>query len=298
MAYSRNKKGNTGQSFQDLVNQDLKTQKYRPVYLLAGEDSLRMESVVDKIRKDALGEAGTAFNYHVLQGDQVDVGRVLQLALALPMMSGVQLIWVKNADKCFSDASSQVHMEKYLDKPVPETILILTAERVDKRRKWVKACHTNGYLFDFTPPSGEALIQWAIKAASREGLPMGHDDAGVLCELVGSDLLSLKSEIDKLALLAEDRGRPLEPLEIRRMIMDQAALEGYEITANLQPGKTREVLHTWFRLAEWGKTAYEISPLLVSRVRKGSTLAYGRNGGGHGRGQAADTGLCGGARSF
>ncbi len=63
------------------------------------------------------------------------------------------------------------------------------------------------------------------------------------------------------------------------MIMDQAALEGYEITANLQPGKTREVLHTWFRLAEWGKTAYEISPLLVSRVRKGSTLAYGRNGG-------------------
>lgn len=58
--------------------------------------------------------------------------------------------------------------------------------------------------------------------------------------------------------------------------MDQAALEGYEITANLQPGKTREVLHTWFRLAEWGKTAYEISPLLISRVRKGSTLAFGR----------------------
>lgn len=278
MAYSRNTKGSSEQSFQDLVNQDLKTKKYRPVYLLAGEDSLRMEGVVEKIRKDALGDAGTAFNFHVLQGDQVDVGRILQQALALPMMSGVQLIWVKNADKCLSDAAGQAHMEKYLEKPVPETILVLTTDRVDKRRKWVKACQKGGFLFDFTPPSGEALIQWVIKAASREGLPMGHDEAGVLCELVGSDLLSLKSEIDKLALLAEDRGRSLEPQEIRRIIMDQAALEGYEITANLQPGRTREVLHTWFRLAEWGKTAYEISPLLVSRVRKGSILAYGRNG--------------------
>jgi DNA polymerase III delta subunit len=94
---------------------------------------------------------------------------------------------------------------------------------------------------------------------------------------VGNDLLSLKSEIDKLALLADDRGHPLSPQEIRKIIMDQAALEGYEITANLQPGRTGEVLRTWFRLAEWGKTAYEISPLLVSRVRKGSLLAFGRS---------------------
>ncbi len=277
MGYSRGKSTSSGQTFQDLVNQDLKTRKYRPVYLLAGEDTLRMEGVVEKIRVDALGETGSAFNYHVLHGDQVDVGRVLQQARALPMMSGVQLIWVKNADKFLTDASSQIHMEKYLEKPIAETILLMTCERVDKRRKWVKACQKAGFLFDFSPPTGEALIQWVLKAASREKLPLGKEEAAVLCDLVGSDLMSLKSEIDKLALLAEDQGRPLETAEIRKIIMDQAALEGYEITANLQPGKTAEVLHTWFRLAEWGKTAYEISPLLLSRVRKGSLLAFGRH---------------------
>ena len=276
MAYSRGKKGSSGLTFQDLVNQDLKTKKYRPVYLLAGEDSLRIEGVVEKIRKDALGDAASAFNYHVLQGDQVPVGRVLQQALALPMMSGVQLIWVKQADKCVGDQDSKAHLEKYLSKPVPETILVLSAGKVDKRQKWVKTCQAQGFLFDFTPPSGEALIQWVLKAASREGLPMGHEEAAVLCDLVGNDLMSLKSEIDKLSLLTEERGATIEPAEIRKLIMDQAALEGFEITANLQPGRTREVLHTWFRLVEWGKTAYEISPLLVSRVRKGSTLAFGR----------------------
>lgn len=276
MGYRAGSKGSSGLTFQDLVNQDLKTGKYRPVYVLAGEDALRIEGVVEKLRKDALGEAASAFNYHVLQGDQVSVGQILQQALALPMMSGVQLIWVRQADRCLGDAESQAHLEKYLAKPVPETILVLSAEKVDKRKKWVKTCQAAGFLFDFTPPSGEALVQWVLKAASREGLAMGHEEAAVLCDLVGNDLMSLKSEIDKLALLAEDRGEPLSPAEIRRIIMDQAALEGYEITANLQPGKTAEVLKTWFRLAEWGKTAYEISPLLVSRVRKGSILAFGR----------------------
>ncbi len=273
------RKGSSEPTFQDLVNQDLKTGNFRPVYVLAGEDSLRSEGVVQKIRNDALGEAGAAFNFHVMQGDQVEVGRVLQQALALPMLSGMQVIWVKHADRLMGLAESQEPMEKYLSKPVPETILILSADKVDKRKKWVKICQSSGFLFDFSPPTGEALVRWVQKAAERAELALGHEEAAVLCDLVGNDLMSLKSEIDKLALLQEDRGTALTSEELRKVIMDQAALEGYEITAQLQPGMAREVLKTWFRLAEWGKTAFEISPLLISRVRKGSILASGRQAG-------------------
>ena len=279
MGYRKSKKSNTDLSFQDLVDQDLKTGKFRPVYVLAGEDVLRMEGVVQKIRKDALGESGAAFNYHVMQGDQVEFGTVLQQALALPMLGRVQVIWVKQADKLLSTADNQAQMEKYLAAPVDETILILSADKADRRKKWVKLCQQSGFLFDFSPPTGEALVQWVLKAARLSQLALGQEEAGVLCDLVGNDLLSLKSEIDKLSLLQEDRGQPLSATELRQVIMDQAALEGFEITANLQPGKAREVLTTWFRLAEWGKTAYEMSPLLISRVRKAGILACGRREG-------------------
>jgi DNA polymerase-3 subunit delta len=277
VGYSRGKKGPAVPGFQDLVDQDLKTGKFRPVYLLAGEDTLRIEGVVDKIRRDALGESGSAFNFHVFQGDQAPVVKILQQALSLPMLGGVQVIWVKNADRCVSTQDSQVDLEKYLSKPVPETILLLSADRADKRKKWVKTCLESGFFFDFTPPSGEALVQWVLKAARREKLPLEPDQARVLCDLVGNDLLSLKGEIDKLALLVEDRGASLTREEFEQIIMDQAALEGYEITANLEPGKTAEVLRTWFRLSEWGRSPFEIAPLLISRVRKGAILAAGRS---------------------
>jgi len=264
---------------QELVSTDLKTGAFRPVYVLAGEDALRVEQVVDRIRKDALGDQGAAFNFHVLQGDQAGIGRVLQQALSLPMFAGRQVIWVKHADRLLTDQEAQDRFEGYARKPVPETILILSAEKVDRRKKWVKTCQDAGYLFDFAPPTGEALVQWVVKAAQREGLPLGLDEARVLCELVGNDLMSLKSEIDKLALLAEDRGRALTAQEIAGLIMDQAALEGYEITANLAPGRAGDVLRTWFRLQEWGRSAYEIAPLVLMRVRKAALLDACRRSG-------------------
>ena len=268
----RKSKGAALPGLQELVAKDLKTGSFRPVYVLAGEDQLRVEQVVDRMRRDALGEQGAAFNFHVLQGDQVDIGRVLQQVLSLPMFAGRQVVWVKHADRLLADQEAQDRFEAYVRAPVAETILVLSAERVDKRRKWVKACVEAGCVFDFSPPTGEALVQWVVKAAGREGLPMGQDEARVLCELVGNDLMSLKSEIDKLALLADDRGRPLTAAEIAGIIMDQAALEGYEITANLAPGRAADVLRTWARLQEWGRSAYEIAPLVLARVRRGALL--------------------------
>ena len=279
MAQAGGRSASRNPTFQDLVNQDLKTGHHRPVYLLSGPDNLRKEGVVAKIRKDALGDGGSVFNYHVLQGDQADIGRVLQQALALPMLGGKQVIWLKNVDRCLSDKNSQDGFIRYVGAPVPETILICTAEKTDKRLKWVKACVDGGFFFDFTPPAGEALVQWVLEAARREQLPLGPEEARLLCELVGSDLLSLRNEIQKLALWADSRGEPLTAVELSRIIMDQAELDGFEITARLEPGRARDVLRTWFRLAEWGRSPYELVPLLVARVRRAHLLAHCRRQG-------------------
>ena len=160
MGYRRKKSGSSVPNFQDLVNQDLKTGNFREVYLLSGDDSLRIEGVVEKIRKDAVGEAGSAFNFHKMYGDQVDVGRIVQQALALPMLGNIQVIWVKNVDLCLGAQDAQIAMEAYITKPVKETILILSSTKADKRTKWVKACVSKGFFFDFSPPEGEALLQW------------------------------------------------------------------------------------------------------------------------------------------
>lgn len=277
MAYYNKK--SSGPTFQDLVNNDLKSGDYKGVYVFEGDDALRIEGVVDKIRKDVLGDAGSAFNYHVIHGDAVPIAKIIQHALTLPMMAGRQVIWVRNADSCLGDQASQATMEKYLENPVPETILILTLDKADKRKKWAKLCVSKGYIYDFSPPEGDALIQWIMKMAKRENLALDRQGANMLAELVGNDLMSLKNEIDKLALVGESMGGKLDAEALSKIIMDQAQLSGFDITEHLMPGKTAIALKTWYRMSEWGKTAYEISPLLVSRVRKAAILSNGRQAG-------------------
>lgn len=273
------RKGSSTPGFEELVREDLKTGKFRPVYVLSGEDTLRKEGVVEHLKKTVLGEAGAAFNFHVYNADESALGPILQQALSYPMLGSHQLIWAKNIDAAVGGAADQAKLEEYIQKPIPETVLILTAAKVDKRKKWVKKAIESGYFFDFTPPAGEALVQWVMKAARREQLELPDEAARTLCDLVGNDLMSLKSEIDKLALLQEDRGGQLDATEIASIIMDQAALEGYEITTHLEPGHAREVMKTWFRLTQWGKSAYEIAPLLLARLRTGALVARGRQAG-------------------
>jgi hypothetical protein len=45
----RNNKSSSAPGFQELVSQDLKHKSYRPVYLMAGEDTHRMEGVIEKM---------------------------------------------------------------------------------------------------------------------------------------------------------------------------------------------------------------------------------------------------------
>jgi len=264
--------------FQELLQQDLKTGNFRPIYILAGEDTLRKDGVIDKIRKDALGAAGS-FNDHLFDGESCDPARVFQQVVSIPMMGGRQLVVVKHADKFMDRAENLAHFEKYLENPAEETIFIITMTRADGRKSWVKASLKAGYFFEFTNPSGENLVQWIIKAAAHVDLQLDVDQASLLAELLGDDLQSIKNELDKIALIQEDRGHDLTREDLQGLVMDQADLQGYEITEHLQPGSAAAVLQTWFRLAEWGRSAFEISPVVLSRIRRGYLLEFARREG-------------------
>jgi DNA polymerase III delta subunit len=89
----------------------------------------------------------------------------------------------------------------------------------------------------------------------------------LLEDLVGNNLQALATEIEKLALLAEERGRPPTVEEIVEVVMDQADLAVFAINKHLGPGETSQALKTWFHLANWGSDAYSLMPLMLFRVR-------------------------------
>ncbi len=273
MATSRRRSSRTGPTFHDLVDGDLRRQEFRPVYLLVGKDSLRIERVVFHIRDKLLGPVGTDFNFHVRSGDQTSIEEVLAQAVSIPMLGREQVIWVREADQCLAERNAEEALQRYLAAPVPETRLILSAAKLDGRKKWVRQCREAGILFDFSPPQGAEVTAWVRKEAAKFGLALPEPLPEVLIDLVGEDLHALTAEISKLALVAEESDSELDQQKLEEVVMAQASAGPFQLVDNMLPGRVVPALKVWRNLAGWGQRADDLAPLVLWRIRKQALVA-------------------------
>lgn len=82
----------------DLVR-DFKNRRYKPVYLLHGEEPYYIDKVSSYIENNVLSEAEKSFNQTIFYGKDTDVISIVNAAKRFPMMSEYQVIVVKEAQE-------------------------------------------------------------------------------------------------------------------------------------------------------------------------------------------------------
>ena len=106
---------------------DLKNRKYKPVYLLHGEESYFIDKVSDYIESNLLSDAEKGFNQTIFYGKDSDVMTIINSAKRFPMMSEYQVVIVKEAQdlKWGKDGDdgkkSGDPLLTYLENPLPST---------------------------------------------------------------------------------------------------------------------------------------------------------------------------------
>lgn len=269
MAYA---KRGSDPGFQSL-RKELAGETYRPVYVLAGDNTKRSTDIVDYIRRKALGDAGSAFNYHVYDAEDVGLDRIIQQAISFPMMCDRQLLWVKRCDQAVHDAESEAGLIRYLESPAKETILVFMSEKVDGRKNWVKIAKKLGYYVDMATPTGQDLVDWVQRAARDKGVPLGQSATALLVELVGDDIHALENELDKLALIAESHQGRITDAVLAEFIMQQRSVDPFELIKEIGPGQLRTGLRLLNRYLAEGRSPYELAPLLIWRVKQVAQVA-------------------------
>ncbi len=239
-----------------------------PVYCLFGDDQLRVRSIVEWMRKTMLGEAGSAFNYHVFDGDECGLDKVIQQCMSFPMMSTVQIIWARRADVLIAGVEEENALCQYFSKPPQETILILSGEKADGRRKWVKLAKSQRYFFEMATPTGRDLVTWLEKAGRERSLALTPDLATLLMELVGEDLPALSNELDKLALSCSDESSRLDEAALQELILQQRPVDPFALVKSLGPGQAGKGIETLRQFLNEGRSVYELAPLLIWRIKQ------------------------------
>src|SRR5918995_1622167 len=178
----------------------------RPLYLLLG-----CEIYLRRVAAQAITDAALSrtllreFNEASFSLLSDSVQSAIAAAEQLPMMSDMRVVRIRDFGRLReADEDSLI---RYLNNPVASTVMIFTADELDKRKKSSKVLLDVCTVVEFSPLKDIEAKSWA-KARLKE-LKITADDQ-VLTEiirLVGTDVQTLFNELDKLASAGADTGR-------------------------------------------------------------------------------------------
>ena len=183
------------------ILKDIKNRKFKPIYLLHGEESYYIDLIADALENTVLSEAERGFNMSIFYGKDTDPVNVLNAAKRFPMMSDYQVILVKEAQDLKFDKIADA-FQAYCEKPLQSTILILCHKygKFDKRKKVYKIIEKNGLVFESATIYENKVPGWIDEFVKSRGYHINPKASQLLAEYLGNDLGKIANEVEKLML--------------------------------------------------------------------------------------------------
>ncbi len=192
------------------------------VYLFDGNENYLKEDVIQKIKKILVNEASSDFNFNMISvGEKDAVREVVEIANTLPLFFGKttgnigRLIIFKDIDKL--KENDRKTLSDYVSEPAEGTCLILTAGKVDFRKKYYSQIKSNSIHAQFYPLFDYQVPPWVAGEVKGLGRSISEDANQCLVGEVGSDLFGLKSEIEKLVNFIGDR-KTIEVKDVEQVL--------------------------------------------------------------------------------
>jgi DNA polymerase-3 subunit delta len=257
--------------------------RVRPAYLLAGPEPLLRDDAREALLSTVLGDADRNFNFDRLEGGSATAGGLEDAVRALPVFAARRLVLLREPEggRRRADALLEALARVVAELPdPPETVLVVSAAKADKRARWVKAFSEPAARIDCEAPRGRALPAFVRSEAKRQGVSLGRGAAEALAERVGPQLLLLRRELEKAALVAGP-GSKVEAAHVAEVVGVSVEEPVWDLTDAIGTGRVGDALAVLGRLEAGGAPAPVLLGALASHFRKLARVRAGGKVGGH-----------------
>ena len=184
------------------LDQALKSGSFAPVYFFHGEEDFRKDAALQRLIAAAVDPAMRDFNCEVRRAAELDAESLASLLDTPPMMAERRLVALRDVGALKKDPRRA--LDRYLERPAPDTVLVLIAPAGAKPDK---ALLEGAAALEFRPLNGDDLGKWVARYAKQElGTTIAPAAVDLLLSAVGNDLQQLAAELDKLASYARGQG--------------------------------------------------------------------------------------------
>jgi DNA polymerase-3 subunit delta len=262
------------------LEQSLKKGQIEPVYFLYGEETYLRDGAVRQIADAALtGTMLREFNDSSFDLVNDDIRDAIAAAEQLPLMSDRRVVVIKNLNKLEGrkkldndeedgvSPAAQILMA-YLVRPVPTTVVILTSDDIDKRRKYAKML-LGAAAYEFKPLQQKDLPSWIRDYLRSLNTEIDPAALTLLNETLATDLTTVRNELSKLAVAAVPSRRITSEL-VEQLSRRSREHMNWDLTDSIVSRNRRQALRVLRNLLDDG-----VEPVLLTAVIAGTFRRMG-----------------------
>jgi DNA polymerase-3 subunit delta len=244
-----------------------------PVYLLTGEEQYLIDETIDKFIQSKPTLSESSIIRFDLEETPVEV--VLEEADTFPFLDDYKIIIANHAnflraqDKTKEPVEHNLELlEAWLQNPSPTATVLFIApyEKLDARKKITKTMKSKTTLIEANRIKGRDVTTWIQHEVSTYGLSINSSVGEYLVQQVGDNLLTLASEIQKMAAYLNFSG------DITHQIVDELVprtpeMNIFTLTESYIEGNVPKTIAIYHDLLHNGEEPIMLTSLVSGQIR-------------------------------
>jgi DNA polymerase III subunit delta len=224
----------------------------RPIVLVFGPDTGLVRERAAALIKASVDDPNDPFSLARLDGDDLagEPGRLVEEATTVPLFGGRRAVWVKSGSRNLAPA-----VEALIPVASPDCRVVIEAGDLKKSSPLRAVCEKakNAAALACYIDNAAALARLVDDEMRAASLTISPDARAALLPLLGGDRLASRSEIQKLATFARDKGK-VELDDVLAVVADASTLTLDALIDAAFAGRTSD-LETQFGKAQIAGTS-------------------------------------------
>lgn len=195
--------GKQAEAYKKLF-EDVRSGRVRPLYFLHGPEEFMKREFLRELFEAALPRGDRTFNLDILYGDEFDAQSFDERVQAFPLFATRRLVVLRNFD-----ALSTTLRERVIEiaSALPDGLVLVVESAVEKletvaHKKLADVASRNGVVVACASLDESETLERVLARLRREEYRVDPDALDLLIESVGTALIDLANEVDKIMLAA------------------------------------------------------------------------------------------------
>ncbi|MFC2050149.1 DNA polymerase III subunit delta [Chloroflexota bacterium] len=252
-------------------------------YILYGKDDFSLQQALEGIKNDLGDQDMLAVNTTLLDGQQLSPGQLRDACSTVPFLCSHRLVIVRGLLGRFeskprserrttrSRAKLNSGLEEWMGladcvgQMPPTTVLVLIDGEVRANNRLMKSLASQAKVMGFAPLRDRDLGDWIQDRVKQGGGTISPGAVKLLIELVGADLWTMSSEIDKL--LAYCSGQVITEDSVKQVTSYARESSIFALVDAILEGRRSVAQQLLHRLVQEGASPSYVLAMITRQLR-------------------------------